>query len=991
MLCPVLISRDDEMRRLVTALARARAGHGGVVFLTGDPGVGKSRLAQELASHAVQDGFHALSGRAVESPSPLPFRPITEALMKTARSEGIPHFTEIADYRPALATLVPIWRQSPANAEAEISPLILGEALIRLLGLYRDPGTVLVLEDIHWADPETLAIVQYLGDNLADKQVLCIATLRNDEPSAALDTVRCMHSRRAASLIEVPRLTEREVAKLAARCLEADEVPDAVMRRLLTGCDGLPFAVEEILAAAAASGELVRAPTGWQVNENITTGVPASILGSVRNRLAALGPQVANMIVAAAVLGRQFDWTLLPSLADTTESATLLALDQAHAVQLIEPACPGTGMFRFRHSLTRDAIVSDLLPPELASRSAAAAAVIENAHPGLPGIWCEQAAQLHKAAGNPVRAADLLLEAGRRALRQGALHSAAETLQDARSVLATSHTAAPMLAISIGEALAEALELAGDRQRLIKLAGHLINELTSAGADPRREALVRIRVARLESEHDPGEAARQLTRARSIADGMYDIGLASCVDAAAARYALESGDFDRAEELARRCLTTAERAGLTGWAADVAFESLEVLGRRERLRDMDASRSLFQRAYQIAGGPDFAVRRIRALHELGTLDMLEDGATDRLTEARKLAHQAGAISIATVAELQLANVWSLRSDLGRAMAAARECEESARRIKARRLEALAVGVQALVSGVQGDREGADAAAERAEGIAPGDREVLFATWGHVRVTASLFDDDIPRALQESAAGHLNAGQAAFSALRRAWGYYALLQAVTGVDGRSAVQQARDAGAATGWINGWLAYAEAVLEGRDGDAVRASALAEEGTAWLAPFAPWWNHLIWRLVAADALTDGWGQPVPWMREAAAEFEANGHNRLAAACRGILRRAGQRVPRSGRGEAQVPAQMRRLGVTSREMDVYLLVAQGLSNAEIAARLFISPKTVETHVASLVCKTGQACRRELVAHAARSARLLGGRARACQGSARPKRPPAV
>jgi DNA-binding NarL/FixJ family response regulator len=76
---------------------------------------------------------------------------------------------------------------------------------------------------------------------------------------------------------------------------------------------------------------------------------------------------------------------------------------------------------------------------------------------------------------------------------------------------------------------------------------------------------------------------------------------------------------------------------------------------------------------------------------------------------------------------------------------------------------------------------------------------------------------------------------------------------------------------------------------------------------------------------------------------------------------------VSRSGRGSAQVPAQLRRLGITSREVGVFLLVARGFSNAEIAQRLFISPKTVETHIASLVAKTGQTGRRELVAHAAR------------------------
>jgi len=967
MLCPVLISRDIELRQLTAALDDARNGHGHIIFLTGDPGVGKTRLANELSAVAESRGFHVVSGRAVESASPLPFRPVTEALMRIARSDGIPHSPEIADYRPALAALVPVWGQAAADGEAEISPLIVGEALIRLLSLYGSPGSVLLLEDIHWADPETLATVQYLADNLAGKQVLCLATLRDGEPSAGLDAVMSITARRAAPIIAVPRLTDSEVEQLAACCLDAD-VPPAVTKRLLVGCDGLPFAVEEMLAAAAASGEIARGPSGWVVNESITTGVPASIVGSVRHRLASLGPAVTNLIVSAAVLGRQFDWTLLPGLAGMTESAALLALDQAHAVQLIEP-CPGVNVFRFRHSLTRDAIVSDLLPPDLASRSAAAAAAIENAHPGLPGGWCELAADLHRAAGNPTRAANLLLEAGRRALHKGALDSAAETLRSARAVLATAAADEPMLAIAIDEALAETLELAGDRERLLPLAEHLIEDITVAGADPRRQALVRIRAARLEAESNPPAAAAQLEAARSIADDLQDLALASQIDAAAAGSALVAGDVDRAVRLADRSLAAAEHSGLSGWAADVAFESLVVLGRRERMRDLEAARTAFTRAYRLAGGADLAIRRITALQELGVVDMLADGGTAKLIEATKLAHRAGAISTATLAELQLANVYSLKRDLDLAMTSALACEQSARRIDARKQEALSLSVQALICGVRSDRDGTEAAAERAEKIAPGDPEVLFITWGQARVTASLFWDDIDRALQECIAGRAYAGQTALTAPRRAWGYYAVLQAVYGLDGRRAIQQARDAGSGIGWIRGLLAYAEAVLEGRDGHHERATALAGEGTARLAPFAPWWTHLIRRLVATPALEDGWGEPVTWLREAAVEFDATGYARLASACRGILRRAGERVPRAGRGQAQVPPQMRRLGITSREMDVYLLVARGLSNTEIAARLFISPKTVETHVASLVNKTGQAGRRELVAHAARSA----------------------
>jgi DNA-binding CsgD family transcriptional regulator len=984
MLCPVLISRDAELRQLVGALDAAQAGQGSVVFLTGDAGVGKSRLAREVCDRASERGFHVVSGRAVESASPLPFRPVTEALMKIARTESVPQAPEIDDYRPALATLVPVWGRPAADGEAEISPLILGEALIRLLSLYGGPGsggsgsgglgTVLRLEDIHWADPETLAIVHYLADNLAGKPVLCLATLRDSEPSAGLEAMRAIHARRAATVIAVPRLTASEVEQLAACCLETDEVPAALAKRLLRDCDGLPFAVEEILAAAVSSGEIVRGPDGWVVDENVTTGVPASILGSVRNRLAALGPQVTNLLVAAAVLGRQFDWTLLPRLAGTTESATLSALDQAHEVQLIEPVYAGTGLFRFRHSLTRDAIISGLLPPDLASRSASAAAVIEDAHPGLPGVWCELTAGLHKAAGHQVRAASLLLEAGRRALHQGALHSAAEMLADARQALGAEFASEPMLGIAIDESLSEVLALAGDHKQLAPLADRLIDALDAAGADPRRQALVRIRTARAGA--DAEDAVAQLQAARAIADRLDDPALASRVDAAAARYALDAGELDRAEELARRALEVAERAGQVDWAADVAFEALEVIGRRERDRDMDAARDAFQRAYQLASGGELAVRRIRALHELGAIDMLTDGATARLTEARDLAHRAGAISTATLADLQLAHAWSLKTDLDRAMAAARRCELTARQIKATKVCAQAVSVQSLISGVKPDLAEAEATAKRAEGIMPGDPEVLFTVWGQARVTASLFNDDVDRAVEQSVTGRRHAGDIALTAPRRAWGYYALLQAIAGQEGWSAIDQARRAGAGVGWNEGYLRYAEAVLEGREGNRDRAAELAEQGRTTLTSFAPWWNHLARRLIAPAALQDGWGQPVGWLREAAAEFEVTGHSRLASACRGLLRKAGARVPRSGRGVAKVPAQMRRIGITSREMDVYLLVAQGFSNTEIAERLFISPKTVETHVASLISKTGQGGRRELVAHAARTARRLTGRA---------------
>ncbi len=965
MLCPVLIDRGTELQALTAALDKASGGAGGMLFLAGDAGVGKSRLARELASIASSRGVRVLTGRATESVVPVPFRPIAEALMRAARTGMAPDSAEMSTYRPVLASLVPEWSR-PGDGYTEVSALTLAEALLRLLAMPGWNGGLLVLEDLQWADPETLAICEYLADNLAGTRVLCVATIRDGEPSAGLDVVRSIDARRASTIIDIRHLKESSVRRMAAACLDTRQLPPGVSK-MLADCDGLPFAVEEILAAATSSGQLVSSSGGWQVDDNVSTAVPASIVGSVRNRLAALGPAAADIIAYAAVLGKQFDWTLLPAVSGASEQDVLAALQQAQELQLIMPITAESCKFVFRHSLTRHAILSDLLPPDLARRSASAAAAIERAHPDLPGVWCELAAELHEAAGQREQAAALMLRVGRNALRQGALGTAAASLQDARTLLEKTQDGDPTLAIDIDDHLVHALALAGDYDQLTPVADRLIARLGQSGADPRRQALVRIMAARTRSEDHPRAAAGHIAAARAIAERLADGDLACQVDAVAARCAFDAGDLDLADQLARRSLACAEGAGLRGWAAEVAIEALQVIGCRERLRDIEAARVAFDRAFEIASEHDLPIRRISALHELGTIDMIQEGSTARLTEARELAHAAGAISTANVIDLQLANIWSLGTDLDRALTAARHCELGANRIGARRVEAIAINVQAVIAAIRGDRKEATMAAERAECVVPGDAEVQFCTWGVTRVTASLFLDDLPRALRESEAGMASGGETALTSPRRAWGFYVLLQAVYDKDGRSALKEASEAGAAHGWNKGLMSYAEAVLEGRDGNTERATQLAEQGTDLLRAYAPWWNHLARRLVAPAALQDGWGQPAAWLREATRDFEAAGHSRLASACRGILRRAGERVPRAGRGNAQVPPQMRRLGVTSREMDVFLLVARGFSNTEIATRLFISPKTVETHIASLVAKTGQTGRRELVAHAAR------------------------
>src|SRR5258708_26002178 len=118
--------------------------------------------------------------------------------------------------------------------------------MLRVLAPAGSAGSLLVLEDLQWADPETLATVDYITDNLADRPILCLVTLRDDEPSAGLDMVRTIHGRRSADLPRVPTLSEAEVEEMARACLDDYPIAAAAAARLLCGCAPPPIPTAKI-------------------------------------------------------------------------------------------------------------------------------------------------------------------------------------------------------------------------------------------------------------------------------------------------------------------------------------------------------------------------------------------------------------------------------------------------------------------------------------------------------------------------------------------------------------------------------------------------------------------------------------------------------------------------------------------------------------------------------------------------------------------------
>lgn len=940
-----VVGREREMSALHEALEHAVSGRGGVVFLVGEPGIGKSRLAKVVATTAEERGVTVLHGRAVAASTPLAYRPLAEALCGAVRSGVVPDdMPDLAPFRPILGWLVPEWRE--AEPRVDDSVVALAEAVLRFLRVAAGRrGGLVVLEDLHWADPETLRVVEYLADNLTSEPVLCLGTIRDEGRSPGLELARDLHARRVSRLLELARLSQDEVAEMVAVCLDADRLPEEVVA-LAARADGVPFLVEELLATAVTSGALVAEAGSWSRSAADEGIVPLTFSESMRRRLTALGEQTRAALFAAAVLGRRFDWRLLAQIAGTTEEQILGALRAAVDAQIVAVEAP-EGAFRFRHALSRDAVLAELLPPERAALSRRALDAVQAAHPELEDDWCELAAELAQAAGQPDRAGTLLLETGRRSFERGALASAEAALERARGLLPPD---GPGL-LDAEELLCQVLSLAGKRDPALEVGRSMLARLGEGMADRRAGVYLTLARAALAATR-PDEAHTLLEQAREEPAAVPDERLDARLDALAAQVAIMRSP-ELADGLAQAALESAERLRMP----EVACEALEVLGRSARLRDLETAESVFARALAHAEAHGLTVWRARALHELGTIDLLRGGPVTRLQEARALAVAQGALATAAVVDVQMTAALAVRDDPEPAVVSARRAAELARRYRLHQTLAAAVALEAHAHARAGRAEEMQRCIREALALAPGSPDVEIKT-SFAAAFLALRDDDLFEARRQLAAS------VALASTGPGAGLLALLHQLD-----DSLEDTPTSGAAEEPVHflarAFQRYAAAVAAGRGGQGKAAAALVAEGDRTLGDHE-WLRQLGRRLLAEAALAGGWGEPVPWLREALAFFEGRGEERIASACRSLLRRSGAAVPRR-RSDPDLPGTLRAAGVTARELEVLRLLAEGLPNKEIAARLYLSPRTVERHVANIAVKVDVAGRSQLVAFAAR------------------------
>lgn len=958
---PLVIGRSREVADLTRAIDAARTSRGGAIFLVGEAGIGKSRLAAEASGMAFSAGLRVLRGRGSTVGPIVPFRPLTEALLALFRSGSPPDDPALGPYLPILGRLIPDLQQS-GTASVGNSLIVLGEAVLRLVTVVgRANGCLLILEDLHHADAETLAIVEYLTDNLADSPVLLVATIR-DEPSPARDLARSAAQRHAASILTLNRLTAEEVAKLVASCLECepDEVPDEVTNRLVEDSAGVPFIIEEVLHQLVNDGVLAKGASGWCVVGTLRADVPETVLQGVIDRVEQLGPQGNTLLSVAAVLGDRFPLSVVGRVTALDQRSMLVHVRAAVGAQLIAPDEASPDWYAFRHPLMAEALRSSLAPGDRAEYSRQASLAVRALHPQLPGEWCQLVATLQADAGETQEAAVLFAEAGRRALADGASESSVRLLDRANDLLRGESSAESKAKVL--ETLLYALAEAGQVDRARMLVDTLDEQLDGATLGSTTRAALHARLAKVYFLAGLfAESMEQIAVARAtLGPGVSDEHTAP-IDVIAAHLTRHGKGQDRdekAEKLARRAIAAAERAGIP----NVLCEAWLIVGELVRDRSMEESSACFLRGLSIAEEHRLPIWRVYALMLSSVNAWLSTGDPAGYDRTAKEAKRAGAITLGYTIEGSFAIDAVLRGDFARAAQLVSAYKPDVLRLRLRPQIRYALMVQTALAAHQGKRSDMENSfAEFSEWQDEHSQEFPLVL-GFARTVCALLEEnrvlargELTKMLtltEDLPTGYHLAGRHGLHLL------LAVLEEDAGWAEYEAV--ASTSQGSMRWNRQFVRLSEAILLGRDGrteEANTAVAAAREDASIYVMV----GHLGLRLAAEAAIADGWGEPVAWLRRAEEYFHQLSVPAVAGACRSLLRHAGASVKQRRTGIDQVPDDLRAIGVTVREHEVLQLLRERLTNKAIANRLHISPRTVEKHVASLMMKAEVADRMEL------------------------------
>lgn len=950
-----LIGRANELRHMRGALDAVEAGNARVLVFSGEPGIGKTRLLQSLTDEAKARHFRVFGGRGTELEREVPFAPLVEALDGEVARLSQDDAPRLANGLGDLAGMFPSLRGSTMTPARSAGERFRYHRALRVLleELGSRQPVVLTLDDVQWADPASIEAIAHLLRYPANAPVLIAIAHRSSEVPAPLRALLDL----AAGEEHISELTLATLTKEEASQLLGD-APAPVRSRIFEESGGNPFYIEQLLRSRLAGGPRPQSPA--QID------LPVGVTRTIAQELRSVPEDARRLLGAAAVTGEPFDAELAADVAGFDSEHGLALLDELVERDLVRPH-DDRRAFRFRHPLVRRAVYDSLSPGQRLTAHRRAATALEAV--GAPVATIAHHFAVSARTGDE-HAINTLADAAE-AVAGAAPATAAEWLNQAVALLPTDQRARRLMLLA---RLAQARMAAGDLSSAHTVLLQMVEELSAGGGPDWIEAVTALASVELALGRQAGVRDRiddALAKAPDLTDAILSPLL--CISVLEAAY---SGDFVRAEDAANVALRA---------TADAATAS------------RTSARALHALILQLRGDGRIAIAEQDAALAASQFDMLTDaelsdrldlpwllGMTEfqleRFPEAVRHLERGVAIALRTTDGRHLAETRAFLAYglfyLGRleeAREVAAEALEAGRLLQMAAYSAWTVVVAALTWSVEDPRRGLRLADEAITMLASLDDSMMFdTTHGHIGLVC-VEAGEYERAIEHM---HL-AGAPEFSRFGDPGRCCIWMEALTRANielGR--LDQAREWATRGERLASGLGLPVAEGASRRGRALvllaegQADTAAEIGLAAAstaeqqhARLEGWRSRLVaGRALAAAGRTT---QAIELLRDTRAQLKAAGAGRLAQEAGRELRRLGVSVPApvARRAGDQGTAEL-----SKREREVALLVAAGNTNPQIARVLYLSPKTVEGHMARIFAKLGVSSRAQVAAKVARA-----------------------
>ncbi|MGH2447684.1 MAG: ATP-binding protein, partial [Chloroflexota bacterium] len=721
-----LVGRELEWGRVVTSLEMVMQGNGQLVMLSGEPGIGKTRVAQEVTLMARQWGFLVATGRCYEQERTVPYYPFLEALA-TLYEACPPHIRAETPRRwPQLGRLLPelvgIAPPAPSPGDDQEDRHLLFRAITGFIEAIAETMPVaFLLDDLHWADDSSLKLLLYLARYTRGSRVLLVGTYRDAEIYLhhPLETALVDISRdRLMEEIEIRRLQPDGTAALVAGMLGIGENVDEIAAMIHRRTDGNAFFAQEMVRALLESGHLYERDGRWEYEALREMEIPKSVRALIGQRLARLSDQAQDILRAASVLGQRFTFDdLLATGQGWSEEGIEQALEQAVDFGLVREVDEG---YAFNHSLTQAALYADLSTRRRKQTHLAAGEALERLSDEARNQRAGELARHFLEADDAGRALKYTVLAGDRAGQIFAHQEAVGHYRTALDLARELHDAA--LEMDVMERLAGSLALEARYDEALQLYEDLAQRFDGA-ADLEAQARVAAHIGDIHYWNDT--AAEGVARLRPVIEKLeasqrLDLkGRRAALWAAQARLYVDTGQYREQLDAAERAVELSKDLGddslLLGcelirsdalWRLDRHDEALRTM--EELIPRAEAARDLYNLALALGYMASYHARQ-------GEMDK------DRAYRARMLAisEKRGDRGQIVLAELSLSSNWFTVGDWAEAEQHLGRAEAMVETLGTTRVAIWPLAARAWLSFRKGNCELATHCAQQVLSLTPG--------------------------------------------------------------------------------------------------------------------------------------------------------------------------------------------------------------------------------------------------------------------------------